>query len=62
MEGKRAKGKREFEKFKKGEKLTYKQSVLAKCYDCTCFYADGKVDCKAKSCPLHPYMPFKNTS
>ena len=34
MEGKRAKGKREFEKFKKGEKLTYKQAVLAKCYEC----------------------------
>ncbi len=59
MEGKRARGKREFEKFKKGEKLTYKQSVLAKCFECMCGYADGKVDCEVESCPLHPLMPFQ---
>ncbi len=60
MEGKRARGKKEFEKFKKGEKLTYKQSVLAKCFECMCGYADGKVDCEVKSCPLHAYMPFRS--
>jgi hypothetical protein len=59
LEGKRAKGKMEFEKFKQGAKLTYKQAVLAKCYECMCGYADGKVDCEVKDCPLIIFMPFK---
>jgi hypothetical protein len=58
MEGKRAKGKREFEKFKKGEKLTYKQSVYANCYECMSGYYDGKVDCEVKNCPLYTFIPF----
>jgi len=59
LEGKRAVGKKEIEKFKRGEKLTYKQAVLAKCYDCCCGYADGKVDCKVENCPHYIYMPFR---
>ena len=35
-----------------------KQAVLAKCYDCTGFFADGENDCSMPSCPLHPFMVF----
>ena len=59
MDGKRAKGRKEFVKFKKGEKLTFKQSILAKCFECMGRYIDGKVDCEVYNCPLYPYMPFK---
>ena len=60
-----AKGKRELLKYLEGEKLTRKEAMLAKCYECLNGYADGKVDCAIESCPLYPYMPFsacKNTS
>ncbi len=53
-----ARGRRELAKHFKGGKLTRKEAVLAKCYDCCCGYEDGKEDCKVKGCPLHPYMPF----
>lgn len=53
-----ARGRKECIKHLKGGKLTRKEAVLAKCYDCCCGYEDGKEDCKVKGCPLHPYMPF----
>jgi hypothetical protein len=33
--------------------------ILAKCYECTAGYADGKMDCGVESCPLHPLMPYR---
>ena len=57
--GKEARGKKELTRHTKGEKNTLRQATLAKCYDCTCGYADGKVDCTLKLCPLYPWMPFR---
>lgn len=58
-----ARGCRELKKYlKTGKKLTYKQALLAKCYECMGYYADGKVDCKSPDCPCYPYMPFKINS
>ena len=48
------KGKREFEKFERGEKLTWKQSVRAQCYACNGFQ-EGMEDCKGDSCPLYVF-------
>lgn len=56
--GKTARGQKELLKHLSGQRLTLKQAVLAKCYDCSCFYADGKVDCKMPSCSLYPFMTF----
>jgi len=57
--GKEARGKKELSRHIKGDKNTIRQAALAKCYDCTCGYADGKVDCRLKLCPLYPWMPFR---
>lgn len=57
--GIKAKGKNELAKHLKGEKLTFKQAVLARCYDCTGGYTDGKYSCGIPHCPLHPFMPYR---
>lgn len=42
-----------------GRRLTSRQSIIAKCADCSCYYADGRGDCKVPTCPLYPYMPYR---
>ena len=54
-----AKGKRELEAHLREEKLTPLQSLLAKCYDCMCGYADGRRDCEINSCPNYSRMPYR---
>jgi hypothetical protein len=56
--GKAAQGQKELIGHLEGDRLTLKQAVNAHCYDCTGFFADGKVDCGMKHCPLHPFMPY----
>ncbi len=55
-----AKGRAELIKYRDGKKLSYKQSALAKCYECCGFYADGKLDCLIPDCPLYGCMPYRN--
>lgn len=55
-----AKGRGELIKYLNGEKCTQRQAILAKCYDCMGYYADGKVDCCIKRCPLYPYSPYSS--
>ena len=57
-DGKRAKGKSELIKHLEGERLTYKQAVNAKCYECMCYCMDGLIDCTISRCPLYPFMPY----
>ena len=57
--GVKAKGKSEFIKYLEGDRLTPRQTILAKCYECTNFYADGRMDCKISDCPSYPYMPYR---
>jgi len=59
MIGRKAKGNTELTKHLKGIRLTQRQMILAKCYDCMNGYLDGKVDCKIKECPLYPFMPYR---
>jgi len=56
--GKTARGQRELLKHLSGERLTLKQAVHAHCYECMGFFADGKIDCGMKHCPLHPFMAY----
>jgi len=58
-EGLTAQGKRELIKHLSGEQISLRQSVKAKCYDCMGYYTDGKKDCGIKTCPLYPWMAFK---
>ena len=38
----------------KEENKILKFASFGKCYDCTCFQADGYKDCTIKFCPLYP--------
>lgn len=58
--GKTAKGKKELLKHLSGEKLTFKQAIYARCYDCINYFSDGKQDCKMPACPLYPFMAYAN--
>ena len=46
-------------KHRHGKRLTPLQAIHAKCCDCLCDYADGRLDCEIPSCPLHPFMPYR---
>ena len=46
-----AKGKQELLNHLNNEKLTLKQAVMAKCYDCCGYYQDGKLPCTSKNAP-----------
>ncbi len=51
-------GVKELKKHLAEERLTLRQMILAKCADCTNWYADGKEDCKIPDCPLYPLSPY----
>ena len=53
-------GRTQYLRFLNGEKLTYREAVLAKCYDCDGGHSDGRYDCEVLSCPLRRYMPYKD--
>lgn len=59
MNGIKARGGKEFKKYLEGGRLTQRQMILAKCYECIGGYADGKMDCEIKDCPLYPLMPYR---
>jgi len=56
--GKTARGRQELLKHLDGGRLTLKQAVLAHCYSCLGYYADGKQDCNMSRCPLQPFMAY----
>jgi hypothetical protein len=55
----RRKGKSEYIKILKGQYCTQRERILAKCYDCMGYYADGAEDCRVSSCPLYKLMPYR---
>jgi hypothetical protein len=54
-----AQGKKEYLSFLDKKKLTLKQAVLASCFMCEGYYADGKEDCGIADCPLYQWMPYR---
>lgn len=53
-----AKGRREVKKKLQGEELTYKETLLANCYDCMGGYGDGRVICTSPNCLIYSKMPY----
>ena len=53
-----AQGKRQLKEHLHGKKQTRKNAMLAKCYECMGYYADGKSDCEMQECPMYPYNPY----
>ena len=44
------------------ERLTQREMILAKCFDCMGGYIDGRIDCQMDNCPLYPVMPYREQS
>ena len=57
----KARGVKELKAYLNGDRLTQRQAIIAKCADCTNYYADGKNDCLIPDCPLYPYQPYQLT-
>jgi hypothetical protein len=57
--GKRARGGKELKKHLAGDRLTQRQAIHAKCYDCMGGYSDGRVDCQLSDCSLYPFMAYR---
>ncbi len=53
-------GKLDHIKFLEGEKLTRKQAIQAKCYNCSDGYEEG-IGCVDFLCPLVSYCPYNRT-
>jgi hypothetical protein len=54
-----AAGKRALIKYLENKHLTFKEAILAKCYDCMGHYGGGKIDCMNPACPLYFFMPYR---
>jgi len=52
-----AQGRKELIKHLKGGPISRKEAMVAKCYDCMGYYADGRADCEILDCPLYPFNP-----
>jgi hypothetical protein len=50
-------GKTDLFNYLNGKRLTQRQAIRAKCYDCDGMGDTG--DCDIKDCSLYPYSPFK---
>lgn len=59
--GLKAKGRHELLQYLNGKALQSGEAILAKCYECMGYYADGKCDCGIKTCPLYARMPYRPT-
>lgn len=57
--GESAQGRKELMRYLKGKSLSLSESVVARCYDCMSYYADGVADCKSPDCPLYLFMPYR---
>lgn len=55
----RSLGKKEMIKHLQGGRLTMRQRLLAKCFECMGGYKDGMVDCRIPDCALYPIMPYR---
>lgn len=57
--GIKARGRKELIAHKNGKRLTQRQAIYAKCFDCMGGYIDGKTDCDMPNCSIHPFMPYR---
>jgi hypothetical protein len=58
--GMKAKGRKELVRHLEGRPLQRGQAIIAKCYECTGYYSDGKVDCLMPLCPLYGFMVYRD--
>ena len=59
MTYRKAKGGKELQRYLLDNKrLSPRQMVIAKCYECMEGYIDGKIDCGIPECPCYGLMPY----
>ena len=51
-------GRKELIKHLQGNRITQRQIIKAKCFECMGGYADGTFDCHIPDCALYPMMPY----
>jgi len=51
-------GRNQYIRFLDGERLTQKQAILAKCFECCNGFIDGREDCEMSDCSLYPLMTY----
>ena len=57
-DGLMARGKKDLIRHLEGGRLTHRQAIHAHCYDCMCYFIDGRADCRLTRCSLYPFMIF----
>lgn len=57
----KAQGKAELLAFMAGKRLSYRKTLLAKCFECMNGYVDGKLDCRIGTCPNYSFMPYRQS-
>lgn len=58
--GTKSQGMTNYLKYLNGKKIGLKGAVLAKCFDCMGYFADGRSNCGMEECSLYPWMPYKH--
>ena len=56
--GLQSQGRTAYLKYLETGNISLKNAVLAKCYECMGYFADGRKDCEMPDCPLYPYMLY----
>ncbi len=52
-------GRKHYLRYINGDFISRSEAMLAKCSECTAFFADGLEDCKVYDCSLYPWQPYK---
>lgn len=56
----KAQGGKELKKHLEGKRITQRQAIKAKCFDCMGGYADGRENCEIPTCSLYGFMPYRS--
>jgi hypothetical protein len=54
-----SRGKRHLSDHFNGKRLTQREAIIARCCDCMCYHADGRIDFRMPHCSLYPWMPYR---
>ena len=52
-------GRTAYGRYLAGEDVGRKNSIQSMCFCCSDYYRDGRADCQHPTCPLYPYMPYR---
>lgn len=53
------KGKASYLRYLRGQRISMRQGIEAKCFDCLGGYPEGAEDCNIPTCSLYGWMPYR---